>query len=343
MFSLMGVTTKMPILSAKFSLRASPPCLLSLKEGKVDLSFDFEVKEFKVKATLISEKHWSVKKKDDTNVIMALDQIELIISREEQDSPPELTTSPDGIEDLAPRGEYFKEKLPIYKGVALEITNNILHFFQYALFTPLVRPFPSWDYNLNNPAWFNKDGEEIRGGHYITILPPIPGLHGNLNVQRLNQNAMLLDLLEYLKHPPEISLADSLLSDAQSAWYENNLRRSVIELAICAEILVKRKFFAKSSPSGAAFDYLEDKSKVSVKVLELLSAVAKEAFSRSYKDEEPDSFKDIDHLFRCRNKIAHRGELSFKDNGTTIIVDKTLSERWWNSVLSLKKWLDSIP
>ena len=164
-----------------------------------------------------------------------------------------------------------------------------------------------------------------------------------MGVQRLNQNAML-ELKECLKHPPETSLADSLLSDAQSAWYENNLRRSVIELAICAEILVKRKFFARSSPAGAAFDYLEDKSKVSVKVLDLLSAVAKEAFSRSYKDEEPDSFKHIDYLFRCRNKIAHRGELSFKDdNGTTIIVDKTLAERWWNSVLSLKKWLDSIP
>jgi hypothetical protein len=115
----------------------------------------------------------------------------------------------------------------------------------------------------------------------------------------------------------------------------------VLELAICAELMVKRAFFAKSSPAGIAFDYLEDKARVSVRVLELLDAVAEEAFSRSYRREEAARFRSIDELFRCRNKIAHRGELVFReDSGALIQVDGSKVESWWFAVAHLKSWLE---
>lgn len=107
--------------------------------------------------------------------------------------------------------------------------------------------------------------------------------------------------------------------------------------------MVKRTFFAKASPAGSAFDYLEDKSKVSATVLQLLDAVAKEAFSISYKELKPIDYQSIDFLFRCRNKIAHRGELSFKDDGNKVIyVEASLVERWWLAVADLKPWLESL-
>lgn len=328
------------MLYAKFNLGISSPCLLLLPENAENPSFIVKFNDFEVKVTMLSGK--VSKRKDDTDWTKVLGEIELTISREEPDIPPEVIVSSDGRKDFGPQSQYLSKKLPLYKEAALNITNRILCYFQYSLFTPLVRPFPPWDYNLNNPSWLNENREVLKGGNLI-VLPPIPGLDGQLGSRKLIPNE-LPSLQKFIEAPTDPSLAYSLLSDAQSAWFEDNLRRSVLELAICAEVMVKRKFFAKSSPAGAAFDYLEDRSKTPVRVLELLDAVAKEAFSRSYKEKDPDSFKNIDHLFRCRNKIAHRGELYFKDDsGITILADKNLVETWWNSVVNLKEWLDSIP
>jgi hypothetical protein len=174
------------------------------------------------------------------------------------------------------------------------------------------------------------------------VNQPVPGLKGELGARKLTP-ADLPELQSFLSAPIEPPLAVTLLSDAQAAWFEGSLRRSVLELAICTEVLVKRRFFAKSSPAGAAFDYLEDKAKISVRVLELLDSVAEEAFACSYKKQEPAYYQKIDHLFRCRNKIAHRGELAFRDDsGKTIGVDAPLVETWWHAVENLRQWLQSL-
>lgn len=78
-----------------------------------------------------------------------------------------------------------------------------------------------------------------------------------------------------------------------------------------------------------------------VRVLDLLDPVSREAFGNSFRSEHPDEYRDIDHLFRCRNKVAHRGELSYRDDrGTRVSVNATMVSRWWNSILVLVKWLD---
>jgi hypothetical protein len=61
-------------------------------------------------------------------------------------------------------------------------------------------------------------------------------------------------------------VALELLSDAQSAAFQDNLRRSTLETAIACETVVKQTFFAKATPSGAAYEYLEDKGKVHVTI-----------------------------------------------------------------------------
>jgi hypothetical protein len=184
---------------------------------------------------------------------------------------------------------------------------------------------------------------ELRGGSRTVIFLPIPGADGELGVRKLTPND-IPDLRDFLQEDYNASLAEELLSDAQSAWFEGNLRRSVLEMAICIELMVKRKYFAQASPAGAAFDYLEDKSKVSVRVPELLDGIAKEAFSRSYRVEAPVQFQRIDYLFRCRNKIAHRGELWFRDDGDRLItVNSAIVEQWWEAAADLMAWLTALP
>src|SRR5450830_75912 len=331
----------MPLLSAKFSLGVSSPCLLALPDGQ-NPEVVAPLGEFRTTARLLSAENWRTKAKDDLNWTTGLYGLEVTVSREESDSPPDVIVTPDGRIDLTVQGEYLRSKLPQYQAAALEITNRILSYFQYSLFTPLVRPIPSWDQSLHNPTWFDATDKELRGGTHTVVAEPIPGLRGELGARKLT-SAELPALQSFIAAPTEPSLATSLLSDAQTAWFEGGLRRSVLELAICTEVLVKRRFFAQASPAGAAFDYLEDKAKISVRVLDLLDAVAEEAFARSYKKQEPSNYQSIDHLFRCRNKIAHRGELAFRDDsGRSVNVGAAVVETWWHAVANLKVWLESL-
>ena len=331
----------MPRLSAKFTLELSAPCLIAWPEEeapRVTAPYD----GLQVETRLVLAQDWRSKAKDDPDWTTTIYAIELTVSADELDSPPDVIKTPDNQRDLRPQQEYLDAKLPKYQAAAIEISNRVLHFFQYRLFTPLVRPIPTWDQALHNPTWFDADGQELSGGTRTIVAQPVPGLRGELGVRKLTPGEFPA-LETYIVEPKEPSLAITLLSDAQSAWFEGNLRRAVLELAICTEVLVKRRFFAQASPAGAAFDYLEDKAKVSVRVLELLDAVAEEAFSRSYKKQEPSNYQSIDHLFRCRNKIAHRGELSFRDDfGKSVNVDASRVETWWQAVTNLKAWLEEL-
>lgn len=266
--------------------------------------------------------------------------LEIVVSRNETDACPDVVVNADGTRDLTGQGAYLRSKRPAYQKAARETANRILSFFQYSLFTPLVRPVSPWNQSLHSPTWLDASGKELRGD-YVVIAEPVPGVNGELGVRKLTQE-ILPELQNFLATPAEPSLALALLSDAQTAWFEGGLRRSVLELAICTEVMVKRRFFAKDTAAGAAFDYMEDKAKVSIRVLDLIDAVAEEAFGASYKKQESSWFQKIDYLFRCRNKIAHRGELSFRDDlGRKVSVDAPQIAEWWCAVANLKDWLES--
>ena len=73
--------------------------------------------------------------------------------------------------------------------------------------------------------------------------------------------------------------------------------------------------------------------------MDLIHVVAKRAFGRSFKEEQASHYKNIDFLFRCRNKVAHRGELIYRDDSGVHTVDKEMLAVWWESALTLLKWL----
>jgi hypothetical protein len=94
--------------------------------------------------------------------------------------------------------------------------------------------------------------------------------------------------------------------------------------------------------TGTAFDYLEDKSKIRVRTIELIHGVAQEAFGKSFMIDHAKDYENIDHLFRCRNKVAHRGELVFRVGDTKITADAKRIETWWASVDALIQWLSAL-
>ncbi len=144
-----------------------------------------------------------------------------------------------------------------------------------------------------------------------------------------------------MQNDVNIEMHMEFFADAQTSVVNGKFRRAILELAIACEVAVKGAFFAKSTIAGAAYEYLEDKGKVHTRVIELIDGVAKVALGQSFKDVAPDAYKDIDHLFRARNKVAHRGELIYRDEGgTEREVDRSTLEAWWVSVDTLLSWID---
>jgi hypothetical protein len=145
-------------------------------------------------------------------------------------------------------------------------------------------------------------------------------------------------LQEALEKETIVHTHDELLSDAQAAAVENNMRRAVVELAIAVETAAKQSFFAKSTPAGIAFSFIEGRA--SIRVLDLIDGVAKEAFGESFKKAHGDHYRNIDYLFRCRNKAVHRGEIVFRDDKEKLVtLNSTLLQEWWLSVDALIHWL----
>jgi hypothetical protein len=331
----------MPLLSAKFVIEEIAPCLLSWPDED-NPRIELTLRGFQVSAALLVSPFRRWKEKDDVHWTKILSGLVITVSRDEPDTPPDAIINPDGTRDLVAQGKYLLSKSEQYRSVALDVGNRILQYFQYSMLTPFVRMLPSWVHSLNNPEWFGANGLELRGRPMTIVAEPIPGQRGEFGTKKLGP-AELPDLLSYISAPTKPTLSEELLSDAQTAWYEGNFRRSVLELAICTELLVKRRYFEQVSPAGAAFDYLEDKGKISVRVLDLLGAVAEEVFARSYKNQEPNNYKHIENLLRCRNKIAHRGELTFRnDSGKTVNVDASHVQTWWRAVENLREWLASL-
>ena len=123
---------------------------------------------------------------------------------------------------------------------------------------------------LQDTRWTDEPDREVGKGGMALVAERTPGLHGELGVGRLTPD-LSESLQRYLEHPNAPQLFQELLSDAQTAWFAGHLRRSVLELAVACEIVVKRHFFADESPAGAAFDYLEDQGRIRVRVLDLMT------------------------------------------------------------------------
>jgi hypothetical protein len=307
------------------------------------MSFKCTIEDFEVSLDLNAYEHWRVRRKDENDWTRALRAALVKVSREEMDYPTPVYPDERGTKDYTIQASYFESRTTEYGGVAREAISRLIRFFRYSLRTPFLENIPLAHECFRNARWTDEHGREVGKATMVVVAEHTPGLHGELGVGRLTPDAARL-LESFLQRPRAAELFEELLSDAQTAWFAGNLRRSVLELAVACEVLVKRRFFSEQSPAGGAFEYLEDQGQARVRVVELVDRVYLEVFGSSFRNDHPDEYRDVDYLFRCRNKVAHRGELSYRDDrGVKVRVDAALVQRWWDSALVLAKWLESEP
>ncbi|MEZ4699246.1 MAG: hypothetical protein R2834_02860 [Rhodothermales bacterium] len=328
-------------LTAEYSIDIPSPCLIQWPIDETP-TIDATIDGFSVRIVLQPVKDWRLTHKEENYYVTSIDSLEIFVSREENESPPPSRLNAKGGTDFSDQYPFINERATPYRDIAVKAANRLLNFYKYHLHAPLIEPIPEGHNGFANPRWFIDDDEQIAGNKVTFTVEYVAGLHGELRTYKFRPADESI-LQKYLTNVPDHSLADELLADAKSAWFEHNYRRAVLELAICVEVMVKRKYFEKASPAGAAFDYLEDKSQIRVRVLDLIDKIASEAFNRSFKNEHKNEYNHIDELFRCRNKIAHRGELKFRNEaGQTVEADSDMVALWWEAAYCLKDWLHEL-
>lgn len=301
-----------------------------------------EIDEADVAIEFVTKGAGSRKVAGDRYQRFGIHQVYVYVTQEEDESPPKIKIDERGGSDLTDVSRYFSERRATYGDVAWRATNRMLRYFKFDLRTPNLFDISREHDCFKNAKWTDDAGNDYGDGGIAFGTVYSPGREGWLGRQVLFPE-LRDNLIAALQDPIVPSLHEEILSDAQTALSKRDLRRAILDIAIACEIAVKRKYFAEESPAGAAFDYLEDRSRVSVRVLDLIDGISLEAFGKSFREEQPGDFRNIDHLIRCRNKIAHRGELTFRNDAADWVeVDFELVADWWNSVLALFDWIDDL-
>lgn len=306
------------------------------------LNYNFKINDHDIVFKLNHSKYsgYSQKRKGESKSFK-ISEITLLISHFEEDIPP-IKIKKRG-RDFSERSEYFETIENKFNLVALEVMNNFIAYFKYRLNQPLLNLFNNIYPWLKKHFWLDEKGDEIDTG-IIRLQSRMYLPYDYIKTGAIEFSSRYdKELLNKLKNPIKPKLYLEFLSDAQSAFFNNNFRRSIIEIAIACEVAVKHKFFFETEKSSQLYNFLEDKNKINIRVSELIDGVSKYVFGKSFKETYKNDFLNIDYLFRSRNKIAHRGELSFRDDkGKNHIPDEKMILNWWNSLYILLNWLESL-
>jgi hypothetical protein len=325
----------MPILTANFEITLPAPIYVQASDISA-LHFQGDVNGFCV-AVRIMDQVASPTPVMAQSPLGRIDQIRVEVSRDDPESPPPIG---DVEKNYIPRADWFQKRNWQYQTAAVVTVNRLMLYFRYVLRMPGIRFFDYCDRQFLNPVWTDACGSPIE---YCTVNVLVdstaaPGMLGMKPLTAADLPALVAAVRSWPMPPP--TSAQEFLSDAQTAIVDGNYRRAVLEMAIACEVAIKQAFFATATPAGAAFEYLEDRSRISVRPIDLLDGPAFEAFGESFKKRSPDEYQEIDYLFRCRNKIAHRALAEYRDDGgTKHIADYAKLGTWWAAVEGLFDWL----
>ncbi len=228
-------------LVAHFKGSLGGQCLVAWPEDG-SVRFDTKIDTFDIKAQLISTSGSSWKKSDELYPTSGYDQVLLQVAGEEPEEPPRAMPDDKGQIDYTTNNEFYGERAEKYRDAARSYVNRLIRFFKYRLKTPFLKELLPFDNSFVIEQWTDHLGHILHKGPYIYAVKMTPGLWGGIGVGKLNPNSIPL-LQQAIIQPIQPELYEQVLSDAQTAIFEDNLRRAVLELAIACEIATKNCLF----------------------------------------------------------------------------------------------------
>lgn len=229
-----------------------------------------------------------------------------------------------------------------WQRIAYRAYERFLQFFKFTLQVPLIETEVIG--HAHSDAAFYLDDVKIDQPVYSGLIFDriYPGARSRLSAEKLSHSNRD-QLLQHLSEPNEATLLDKTRSHAQASICQQEYEMAVIQLAVVAEVATKNTLFKQDAIAAETFDYLYDKNKLSIPVVELIHGLTKRVYGESFKEKHSESYKSIDYLFRCRNKLVHRLSPNYRDDrGDLHSIDAETLDEWWHAVANLEKWLRTI-
>lgn len=316
---------------------------LYAKGEEKEFIYQTKIDEFDIEIRLPPEEQGrKCKPANDTEFTYCIAEILINVSKALVDDVPPVVIK-DATQDYTLRAKFFIKNSDQFRKVAETALRKVIRYFKFKLHQPLLEESLKFRQCFYAPIWRDENGNEIRTGWDICAITPRPGMSSyDFGVAKLTTN-LDPDLGSAIEDEIIPELHEEILSDAQSAIFQENYRRAVLELAMACELTIKQTYFSKSTAAGRAYEFMEDRQKVSMNITDYIDGVAEYALGEKFeKASSKTDFINIQHLFRGRNKIVHRGELIFRDDqGVTHPIDRTTLKKWWISVERLLVWLNS--
>jgi hypothetical protein len=321
-------------LIAHFTMVLAEPILVEDVHG-AKRTFRIEHEAYEIEVAWDDEDvHERVTKRNARRPSYGISTIRISVSQPETEPYPE---------DFDERNSYLEPRLRAYADVATTITNRLIRYFKFTLGNPLLQEVRPEVLRASNPEWTDENGVPLRPPFFHVRAQGFPGLlHSTAFSIKAFTPEQSHELMEALGTNTSYELYEELMVDARASVVQGNFRRAVLEMAIACEVTTKQLFFKKATPAGDAFEYLEDKARINVSVLELLDKVSDRAFGKGFRQSYPEDWQNIEYLFQCRNKVAHRGVLRYNNQqGIPQNVDIGTLKAWWDSLETLIAWVRS--
>ncbi len=302
------------------------------------------IDSYEVEAQLVPEQDGpKCKGPGDPTFTYCLSTVIIKVAKERSEEiPPVAIDGP--LHDYTARGNYMMTIAREYEKVAEKAIARIARYFKYQLHQPLLSEIVQSRQCLLSPVWFDETGNEIRAGYGLAVGNLPPGMaYRDFGIIAFTDDQDC-DLQGAFVNEITPALYEEILADAQAAIYQKNYRRAVLEMAMACELKIKQIYFSKETAAGRAFEFMEDQRRVSMDITDYIHGVAKYALGENFETATSKAdYENLRHLFRGRNKIAHRGELVFRDDkGKEHRIDRAVLARWWVSIERLLDWLNGI-
>jgi hypothetical protein len=317
-------------LTARFEIPLAQP-LFVFSDRRRKFAYKAKIDEFDVDICLTPEA-WPTHDLE-AGTRFCIFGISLEVSKELAEEIPD---------DLIKRSDHFQEHSGAYSKTACIVVNRIISFFKYKLHQPLLEEISEYKNFFLAPTWYDENDNKIEPGSFRFTVEDPAGLDStDFGIVSLTVQDKEV-LTRATEKEASVELYEEILADAQSAIFQGNRRRAILEMAMACELAIKQTYFSKSTAADRAYEYIEEKVRM-MDITVYIDVIADYAFGETFsKASSKEDFINIKCLFRGRNKIAHRGELIFRDEkGKIHPIDRATLKRWWVSVERLLAWLNS--
>jgi hypothetical protein len=328
---LLDLEFKMPILTATLDSKLSTYLLV---DGDDTQCFAFKSGGFSVDVEILVN---DIPRMKTGNKSIGGSNRIIITAHKEEDFTPDIPITASGLRDFSNLQDYFNTRSS-YHSICSATLVNIIRYFKYTLHQPYLSECKP---GAGDFSWQDNRGNDYGSLSVGISLKPIPGMNKEtMNIQPLDKDHHEF-FSQSLSSNSEPTLTEEIYSDSQTALLDNDLRKGIVNLCVTVDTAIKGKLFS-GAPSSSAFDYLDDKGKINLPLIEYLGPISNHALGESFKAFSLEDYKNIDYLIRCRNKVAHKGEIYFKlDNGVATKPNREMAEQWYLSVGALLDWVDS--